>query len=108
MKNANIFVDVDLTLVDAQGKMLPGATEALGKLLAKGCHLFLWSTNGSAYARKTAERLRLADAFEGFAAKPDIVIDDMPGTALNAFVFDVNQETSWPSLADKIILKHID
>ena len=34
--------------------------------------------------------------FEGFAAKPDIIIDDMPGTALNPFVFDVNSETSWP------------
>jgi hypothetical protein len=108
MKNANVFVDVDLTLVDARGQMLPGATEALNKLLAKGCHLFLWSTNGSAYARKTAERLGLVEAFEGFAAKPDIIIDDMPGTVLSPFIFDVNREASWPALADKIILKHID
>jgi hypothetical protein len=50
----------------------------------------------------------LTDLFEGFTAKPDIVIDDMPGTALNPFVFDVNAESSWPSLADKIIRKHID
>ena len=27
MKNANIFVDVDLTLVDANLKLLPGAKE---------------------------------------------------------------------------------
>jgi hypothetical protein len=50
----------------------------------------------------------LTDLFEGFAAKPDIIIDDMPGTALNPFVFDVNAESSWPSLVDKIIRKHID
>ena len=29
MKNANVFVDVDLTLVDANGKLLSGAREAL-------------------------------------------------------------------------------
>jgi phosphoglycolate phosphatase-like HAD superfamily hydrolase len=108
MKNANIFVDVDLTLVDAAGKMLPGAVEALAKLREKGCHLFLWSSNGADYSRSTAARLGLSEVFEGFAAKPDILVDDMPGTALNPFVFDVNAETSWTNLADKIILKHID
>jgi len=108
MKNANIFVDVDLTLVDANGKLLPGAMEALAKLQEKGCHLFLWSTNGAEYARKTAERHGLAARFEGFAAKPDIIIDDMPGTALNSFDFDVNKESSWPALADQIVSKHID
>ena len=108
MKNANIFVDVDLTLVDANKNLLAGATEALTKLKDKGCHLFLWSTNGADYAQKVARLHRLNDLFEGFAAKPDIIIDDMPGTALNPFVFDVNAESSWPSLADKIVRKHID
>src|SRR5450756_1268416 len=108
MKNANIFVDVDLTLIDANGKMLAGASEALLKLKDKGCHLFLWSTNGTEYAKKVAGLYGLTDLFEGFAAKPDIIIDDMPATALNPFIFDVNGEPSWPSLADKIIRKHID
>ena len=31
MKNANIFVDVDLTLVDAEGSLMDGAREALDK-----------------------------------------------------------------------------
>jgi hypothetical protein len=108
MKNANIFVDVDLTLVDARGQLLAGAAEALTKLQDKGCHLFLWSSNGADYARKIANLYRLTEMFEGFSAKPDIIIDDMPGTALNPFVFDVNNETSWPALAEKIIRKHID
>ena len=34
MKNANIFVDVDLTLIDTNRNMLAGATEALTKLNA--------------------------------------------------------------------------
>jgi phosphoglycolate phosphatase-like HAD superfamily hydrolase len=108
MKNANIFVDVDLTLVDANQKILPGAKEALNTLASKGCRLYLWSTNGADYARKIANLHGLVEMFEGFAAKPDIIIDDMPATALNPFVFDVNAEKSWPALADKIISKHID
>ena len=108
MKNANIFVDVDLTLIDANGRMLPGATEALIKLRDKGCHLFLWSTNGKEYAQKVASVLGLTAFFEGFAAKPDIIIDDMPATVLKPFVFDVNAESSWSALADKIIHKHVD
>ena len=108
MKNANVFVDVDLTLVDARGQMLAGANEALTKLQEKGCHLFLWSSNGADYARKIAGLHGLTAMFEGFAAKLDIIIDDMPGTALNPFVFDVNSEASWPALAQKIIRRHID
>ena len=108
MKNANVFVDVDLPLVDANKKLLPGATEALAKLRDKGCHLFLWSTNGAVYARKIASLYHLTEMFEGFSAKPDIIIDDMPGTVLNPFVLDVNTEESWPALADRIIRKHID
>ena len=108
MKNANIFVDVDLTLIDANYKLLEGAIEALTKLKDKGCHLFLWSTNGAEYAQKIARLHGLTEMFEGFVAKPDIIIDDMPGTVLNPFVFDVNAEESWPVLADRIIRKHID
>ncbi len=108
MKNANIFVDVDLTLVDANRNLLPGAVDALVKLKEKGCHLFLWSTNGMEYAQKIARLHCLTDLFEGFAPKPDIIIEDMPGTALNPFVFDVHGESSWPALAEKIVTKHID
>jgi len=108
MKNANIFVDVDQTLIDANRNLLPGAAEALNKLIDRGCHLFLWSTNGAEYAEKVARLHGLAHLFEGIVAKPDIIIDDMPGTVLNPYVFDVNAESSWPQLADKILRKHID
>jgi FMN phosphatase YigB (HAD superfamily) len=108
MKNANIFIDVDLTLVDAHGKILPGASEELRKLRDKGCHLFLWSTNGADYARKVAGFYGLDDVFEGFTAKPDIIIDDMPATVLNPFVFAVTPDEPWPKLADQIISRHVD
>ena len=70
MKNANVFVDVDLTLVDANKSLYPGAAEALTKLRDKGCHLFLWSTNGGDYARKIAGLYHLTELFEGFVSKP--------------------------------------
>jgi ribonucleotide monophosphatase NagD (HAD superfamily) len=108
MKNANIFVDVDLTLIDSDGKIIAGACEALIKLKNKGCHLFLWSTNGAEYAKNIARLHGMTELFESFSAKPDIIIDDMPSTVLNPFVFDVSGEPSWMQLADKIIHKHID
>jgi hypothetical protein len=108
MKNANIFIDVDLTLVDANGKLLDGAKEALQRLRDAGCHLFLWSTCGMEYCRKVAVLHGLAELFEGFSAKPDIVIDDMPSTCMSPFVYNVQQEKSWHVLVEHIIKKHID
>src|SRR3954468_119588 len=108
MKNANVFVDVDLTLVDANGNLLLGARDALQKLRDSGCHLFLWSTCGADYCRKVAALYQLTDFFEGFTAKPDIIIDDMPATCVTQFVYDVRQEQSWPAPAERIIDKHID
>lgn len=108
MKNANVFVDVDLTLVDANGKLLSGARESLLKLKDRGCHLFLWSSVGIDYAKKIAVLHGLVDLFEGYASKPDIIIDDMPQTTVAPFVFNVQDESSWSTMADKIISKHID
>ena len=108
MKNANIFIDVDLTLVDANSQLLSDAREALSRLKKEGCHLFLWSTCGADYCRKIASLHGLSDFFEGFTAKPDILIDDMPSTCATSLVHNVHQETSWPALAEKIIAKHID
>ena len=108
MKNANVFVDVDLTLVDADGRLFDGAREGLALLKRRGCHLFLWSTGGVDYCRKVARLNGLEDFFEGFAAKPDIIIDDMPKTCLAPFTYDVNHEPSWKELAERIIARHID
>jgi phosphoglycolate phosphatase-like HAD superfamily hydrolase len=108
MKNANIFVDVDLTLVDTKGKLLDGAREALQQLRDEGCHLFLWSTNGSDYCRKIAALHKLSDFFEGFTAKPDIIIDDMPSTCITQLVYGVGQGQPWSAVAERIIERHLD
>ena len=63
---------------------------------------------GADYAKKVAALHQLTEFFEGFAAKPDIVIDDLPATATAPFVFDVRNESSWLALAERIIAKHLD
>ena len=108
MKNANVFIDVDLTMVDQNGKLLPGVRSGLALLLEKGCHLYLWSTCGVDYCRNTAKAHKLEEFFEGYAAKPDIIVDDMPFTVLNPFHFDVNRDGRWERTAQEILRKHID
>ena len=108
MKNANVFIDVDLTLVDDCGLLCDGARQALGRLREAGCHLFLWSSVGADYARTTALRHGLSEFFEGFAAKPDIIIDDMPGTTRAPFSYGVDAPHGWEALAEHIIAKHVD
>jgi len=50
----------------------------------------------------------LTDLFEGFTAKPDIIIDDMPSTCVAPIVYDVQKEESWATLAGVIIDQHVD
>src|SRR4030095_4913877 len=88
--------------------LLAPAKEALQRLRDEGCHLFLWSTGGADYCRKVAHLYGMSDFFQGFAAKPDIIIDDMPATCVTQFVYDVRQEQSWGALAERIIDKHTD
>lgn len=52
--------------------------------------------------------LKGPDFSEGFMAKPDIIIDDMPFACMSPFVYDVNLERSWPALAERILQKHVD
>lgn len=99
---------MDLTLVDADGRILDGARDALRLLRERGCHLFLWSTGGANYCLKVARLNGLEDLFEGFVAKPDIIIDDMPNTCLKPFTYDVNNEHSWKEMVERILAKHID
>jgi hypothetical protein len=107
MKNVNVFVDVDLTLVDAYGRIVPGAVEGLRHLKEAGCHLNLWSLGGADYCRKVAATYGLTELFEGFSAKPDVVIDDMPKTCVAPFVYDA-REDGWEVLAKRIVEKHVD
>ena len=107
MKNVNLFVDVDLTLVDERGVMIDGADEAMRILHDAGCHLFLWSTGGREYCETVAKRLGVADLFEAFLPKPDAFVDDMPSTIVGGPLFSIADETSWPDLARPIAREHV-
>jgi len=48
-----------------------------------------------------ADLHHLTELFEGFTAKPDIVVDDMPSTCLTPFVYNVGQEASWPGASSR-------
>jgi phosphoglycolate phosphatase-like HAD superfamily hydrolase len=101
MKNVNVFVDVDLTLVDHNGRLIEGAETALRSLKRRGCHLYLWSNGGAQYARAVAERHKLSDLFEAFVPKPDVLIDDAPAPVSTPFIFDPN-DSCWQSVTEKI------
>jgi hypothetical protein len=76
-----VYVDCDDTLVRTAGsKRIPvsGVAEHVRRLFAEGAELYCWSTAGAAYARRTAEELRLADCFAGYLPKPQVMIDDQP------------------------------
>jgi phosphoserine phosphatase len=107
MRNVNIYVDVDLTLIDEKGALLPNTVEAMQALYDAGCHLFLWSSGSGNYCREVAERAQIASLFEAFLPKPDIFVDDMPGTIFNGLLFDVNQEGDWLILVEKIVREHV-
>jgi phosphoglycolate phosphatase-like HAD superfamily hydrolase len=107
MKNENVFVDVDLTLVDAYGRILPGAANGLRQLKKAGFRLYLWSLGGAEYCREVAAANGLTELFEGFSAKPDIVIDDMPKTCMAPFAYDA-REGGWEEIARRIVEKHVD
>jgi predicted HAD superfamily phosphohydrolase YqeG len=108
MKNVNIFVDVDLTLVDAFGRPLENAAQGVRRLKAAGCHLFLWSTGGREYAESVARRLGIHECFGAFLPKLDIAIDDMP-TSLRAFFdFVPGDPDEWDKMVETILEKHVD
>ena len=73
------YVDVDDTLVRSVGsKRIPMASvlQYVRDLRQGGATLYCWSSGGAEYARSSAEELGIADCFDGFLPKPNLVIDD--------------------------------
>ena len=99
----NVCIDVDLTLVDEEGELLPGAVEALTKLRAAPCELTLWSAAGAEYAKSVAVRHQLEKFFEGFAGKPDIAIDDCLQSLVIQKTILKNPENHWSEIQSQAI-----
>ena len=86
----NISIDVDGTLLDESGNLIPLALEKLLELKLKGHRLQLWSSAGAEYARQVAGKYSLTEVFESYATKPDVAFDDFPESARPVAIFRVN------------------
>jgi len=74
-----VYVDVDDTLVRSRAggrTPVPEVIEHVRRLKASGAELYLWSSGGADYCRRTAADLGLTDCFTAFLPKPHIIIDD--------------------------------
>ena len=87
----NISIDVDKTLLDENGNLIPQVREKLLQLKSKGHRLQLWFTGGADYANITAMKFELTDLFESYATKPDVAFDDIPDSALPVAILKVDK-----------------
>ena len=98
-----ISIDVDLTLINENGELLSGAIEGLKALKAKGYSLTLWSYGGEEYARLIAGKHKLENFFEGYATKPDLVIDDDFEALSQLPTIDARVVKNWFQIAERTI-----
>lgn len=106
----NVCIDVDLTLVDEDGELLPGALEALTRLQDFPCRMTLWSAAGAEYSRSIAARHQLEHFFEGYAGKPDLAIDDDPKSLVLKKLIVKDAEQTWSKVQAEALkeLKNIE
>ena len=84
-----VYVDVDDTFVrSASSKRIPvpAAIQHIRTLKEQGAILYCWSSGGSEYAQQSAKEFGIADYFEGFLPKPNVLLDDMPMSAWPRFI----------------------
>ena len=103
----NVSIDVDLTLIDKDGQLLPKANDAITKLKSADCNITLWSLAGAEYAKSIALKHKIENLFVGFAGKPDVAIDDDLESFNPRLKFEVTPKTDWGELVGRV-LKQIE
>jgi|GEM_PF-3508617 len=108
MSVRTIFIDVDLTLINADNELLPGARKGLEWLKnSKGYKLVCWSAGGEEYARRILKMHALTGYFDAILDKPDIVIDDSPDRIIGSYnIVKVWDYKFWEGLKDNIFRKN--
>jgi hypothetical protein len=79
VNNLIVYVDVDDTFVRSVGhKRIPikNTLDHVRALKNAGATLYCWSTGGADYARESAQEFGIADCFDGYLPKPNVMIDD--------------------------------
>jgi hypothetical protein len=99
----NVCIDVDLTLIDKDGQLLPGAKEGIAKLREAGCSLTLWSLAGAEYAKSVAAKHGMEDLFDGIAGKPDVAIDDDLESLRPQLKFEMRPGCNWTKMIAKVV-----
>lgn len=104
-----VFVDVDLTLVDAHGKLRLGVKEALKELRSYGYEIYCWSAGGKQRALKVVYQHDLH--VDGCVGKPDILIDDSPVESIfespRCNVLKADKKGFWLTIWDEIFRKDV-
>ncbi|MEI9961737.1 MAG: hypothetical protein WDM76_11570 [Limisphaerales bacterium] len=92
-----------MTLINEIGELLPNAVDGLKALKEKGYSLTLWSYAGEDYARLTAKKHGITNLFDGYATKPDLVIDDDAEALSQLPVIDPQISKNWIRTSQKAI-----
>ena len=74
-----VYVDIDDTIVRSVGSKripIPNVIRHVRSLKNQGAVMFCWSSGGAEYARQSAQEFGIADCFETFLPKPNIMLDD--------------------------------
>jgi hypothetical protein len=98
-----ISIDVDDTLLDKDGNLVPDAVRGLQLLRAAGHPLQLWSAGGAEYSLVTAQKHGIAEYFTSFASKADVAIDDLPMMAKPSTIVLVSREHSFTRAVERTL-----
>jgi hypothetical protein len=100
--STRVCIDVDLTVVDRNGKLFPGVIENLKSLNSRGFELILWYYGGGEYAEKIARRHQIEKLFVGFSSKPDIAVDDESEKVASFAVVDAAASKDWSVIGNEV------
>jgi phosphoglycolate phosphatase-like HAD superfamily hydrolase len=85
MPITTIYFDVDQTLIDRKGDLLPGVEKTLDELYNYGYKLFAWSRGGHKHVKRMLGKNNILKYFKlsapmeyGCLDKPDLAVDDSP------------------------------
>ncbi len=102
------YIDIDLTIVDYMGNLLPHAAQRIREM--KEVHHFelvAWSHGGADHAQRVLAECGLAQYFTAILSKPDFVIDDSPdGVFDRARVITANKNV-WSTFWEQVFKKEV-
>lgn len=92
-----IYIDVDGTLIDEKGNLLPGVEAKLQQWRWKEKYnLICWSHTGGEYAERVCKHYDILCYFDHFLDKPDIIIDNDPTMIMNyPAVITIKSDQDW-------------